>query len=177
MKKKLISSMAALGTCLMLSLPLSLNAANGPDPSLVDIAVKLNAPGGAAEGQFDTLIAAVLVADPAVLETLSGYGQRTVFAPTDDAFAALGLDESNVGDLDQTVLTQILLYHVAPGRRAAVSVTRKNRIRMLFGGFLRQQGGVLTDNTGGKATIIVTDQFAQNGVIHAIDSVVLPYAL
>jgi len=176
-KKKLISSMAALGTCLMLSLPLSLNAANGPDPSLVDIAVKLNAPGGAAEGQFDTLIAAVLVADPAVLETLSGYGQRTVFAPTDDAFAALGLDESNVGDLDQTVLTQILLYHVAPGRRAAVSVTRKNRIRMLFGGFLRQQGGVLTDNTGGKATIIVTDQFAQNGVIHAIDSVVLPYAL
>lgn len=177
MKKKLISGLAALVTFVMLSLPLSLNAANGPDPSIVDVAVKLNAPGGAAEGLFDTLIAAVLVADPAVLETLSGYGQHTVFAPTDDAFAAVDLDESNVGDLDQTVLTQILLYHVSPGRRAAESVTRKNRIRMLFGGFLKQRGGMLTDNTGGKATIIVTDQFAQNGVIHAIDTVVLPYAL
>lgn len=177
MKTKFLSAFAGVIAALMFSLPLPANAANGPDPSLVDVVVKLNGPGGAAEGLFDTLIAAVLVADPAVLGTLSSYGQHTVFAPTDDAFAALGLDESNVGDLDQTVLTQILLYHVSPGRRAANSVTNKRRIRMLFGGFLKQRDGVLTDNTGGNSTIIVTDQIAENGIIHAIDSVVLPYAL
>jgi uncharacterized surface protein with fasciclin (FAS1) repeats len=177
MKRKLISARAVLIMLLAFCLPLSLPAANGPNPSLVDVAVKLNAPGGAAEGLFDTLIAAVLVADPAVVEALSGYGQFTVFAPTDDAFAELGLDESNVGDLDQTVLTQILLYHVSSGRRAANSVVRKKRVRMLFGGFLKQSNGVLTDNVARQATIIVTDQFAQNGVIHAIDAVVLPYAL
>ena len=177
MKRTFVAACSSLMLLLSLSVPLSAKAANGPDPSIVDIAVKLNGPGGAAEGLFDTLIAAVLVADPAVLEKLSGYGQNTVFAPTDDAFAALGIDESNVGDLDQTVLTQILLYHVAPGKRAANSVVRKKRVRMLFGGFLKQRDGVLTDNVGGQATIIVTDQFAQNGVIHAIDAVVLPYAL
>ena len=56
--------------------------------NIVQTALAANAEGGAFEGQFDTLIAAVLAADPVVLETLSGKGKFTVFAPTDDAFAA-----------------------------------------------------------------------------------------
>jgi uncharacterized surface protein with fasciclin (FAS1) repeats len=151
-----------------------------PGPTIVEVAMEANGPDGAFPGLFDTLIAAVLAADPAVLNTLTGNGQRTVFAPTDDAFAALGLDENNVGTaLSQDVLTAILLYHVAPGRRYSEDVLASERIRTLLkgkNGFLFQDGGVLTDNLGRPATIIVTDVPAANGVIHAIDAVVLPYA-
>jgi uncharacterized surface protein with fasciclin (FAS1) repeats len=146
-----------------------------PGPTLVDVAIAVNSEGPFA-GQFDTLIAAVLAADPAVLKTLSGNGQFTVFAPTDDAFAALGLDPSNIGTLDQAFLTDVLLYHVARGRRDSGQVLASDRIRMLKGGFLLQNGGVLTDNLGRTANIIVTDVPAANGIIHAIDAVVLPYA-
>jgi uncharacterized surface protein with fasciclin (FAS1) repeats len=147
-------------------------------PTIVDVAIAVNSEGPFA-GEFDTLIAAVLAADPAVLETLSGNGQHTVFAPTDDAFAALGLDPDNIGDLPQDVLTQILLYHVAPGRRYAEDVVSSERIRTLLkgkDGFLMQDSGVLTDNLDRDANIIVTDIPAANGIIHAIDAVVLPFA-
>jgi uncharacterized surface protein with fasciclin (FAS1) repeats len=146
-----------------------------PGPTIVDVAIAVNSEGPFA-GQFDTLIAAVLAADPLVLNTLSGNGQFTVFAPTDDAFAALGLDEDNIGDLDQGVLTQILLYHVVNGRRYADDIVSSQRIRTLQRGFLFQDSGVLTDNLGRTANIIVTDVEAANGVIHAIDAVVLPFA-
>ncbi len=66
-------------------------SAKGPKgPTIVDVAIALNTDGPFA-GQFDTLIAAVLAADPIVFDTLSGNGKLTVFAPTDDAFAALNL--------------------------------------------------------------------------------------
>lgn len=146
-----------------------------PGPTIVDVAIAVNSEGPFA-GQFDTLIAAVLAANPVVLKTLSGNGQFTVFAPTDDAFAALGLDEDNIGDLDQGVLTQILLYHVVNGRRYADDIVSSQRIRTLQRGFLFQDSGVLTDNLGRTANIIVTDVPAANGVIHAIDAVVLPFA-
>ncbi len=144
-------------------------------PTLVETAIAVNSSGPFA-GQFDTLIAAVLAADPAVLATLSGNGQFTVFAPTDDAFAAMGLDENNIGTVDQDFLTDVLLYHVARGRRYSGDVLDSERIRTLNRGFLLQDGGVLTDNLDRDATIIVTDVEAANGVIHAIDAVVLPYA-
>jgi len=70
-------------------------------------------------GQFDTLIAAVLAADPAVVQRLTAKRQSTVFAPTDGAFEALGLTPANIGTLDEGALTQILLYHVVN-----VAVTR-----------------------------------------------------
>jgi len=146
-----------------------------PGPTIVDVAIAVNSEGDYA-GYFDTLIAGVLAADPAVLETLSGNGQYTVFAPTDDAFAALDLDESNIAELDQGFLTEVLLYHVAHGRRYAESVVESDRIRTLSKDFLYQDGGVLTDNLGREATIIVTDVEAANGIIHVIDTVVLPYA-
>ena len=158
-------------------LPFSANAMTGPENSILDVAIQVNAPGGAAEGQFDTLLAALIVADPTVLEKLGGYGRHTVFAPTDAAFAAIGVDETNVGDLDRATLTQILLYHVAQGRRPATIVLASDRIFMTFGGFLGQSGGVLTDQVDRTANIIITDVFASNGVIHAIDAVVLPFGL
>jgi uncharacterized surface protein with fasciclin (FAS1) repeats len=154
--------------------------AKGPKgPTIVDVAVAANAPGGAFEGQLDSLITAVLNADPIVLDTLSGNGQFTVFAPTDDAFAALGLDPDAIVEFastpgGQAFLTDVLVYHVAHGRRYSPAVIGSSRIRVLKGGFLFQDGGVLTDNLERTANIIVTDIEAANGVIHVIDAVVLP---
>jgi uncharacterized surface protein with fasciclin (FAS1) repeats len=103
---------------------------------VLDVALALNAEGDFA-GFFDTLIAAVLAAEPGVADYLDANGQRTVFAPTDDAFAALGLDENNVATaFPQFVLTDILLYHVAHGRRYAEDVLDSDRLRMLEKGFL-----------------------------------------
>lgn len=150
-----------------------------PGPTIVDVAAAANAPGGAYEGQFDILIAALGAADPAVLATLGGNGQYTVFAPTDDAFAAafaeLGVAPGDVL-ANQEFLTDVLLYHVAHGRRYAGSVVASERIRTLNKAFLFQDGGTLTDQLGREANIIVTDVEAANGIIHAIDAVVLPYA-
>jgi uncharacterized surface protein with fasciclin (FAS1) repeats len=172
MKRILISVLLALTLAALLAIPAM---AAPPGPTIVDVAIAVNSE-GPFTGAFDTLIAAVVAADPAVLATLSGNGQFTVFAPTDDAFAALGLDETNVGTLPQGFLTDVLLYHVAPGRRYAEDVLASDRIRTLYRGFLFQDGGVLTDNLGRDANIIVTDVEAANGIIHAIDAVVLPYA-
>jgi len=152
--------------------------AKGPKgPNLVDVALEVNGPGSPFEGQFDTLIAAVLAADPAVVATLTGNGQHTVFAPTDDAFAALGLNPDNVDEaLSQDALTQILLYHVANGRRDSGDVVSSSQIRTLQRGFFQVDGTTLTDNLGRDAKIIVTDVPAANGLIHAIDAVLLPFA-
>jgi uncharacterized surface protein with fasciclin (FAS1) repeats len=143
--------------------------------SIVDVAIAANAPGGPFEGTFDTLIAAILAADPAVLATLDGNGQFTVFAPTDDAFAAIGLDASNIGtELPQDTLTQILLYHVARGNRESGEVLESDQIRMLSGDFtyISLQDGMPYIN---QAQIIVPDVTQpDNGVIHAINAVLLP---
>jgi uncharacterized surface protein with fasciclin (FAS1) repeats len=152
-------------------------AAGPKGPTLVDVAIDVNSDGPFA-GAFDTLIAAVLAADPIILATLTGNGQKTVFAPTDEAFAALGLNPGNVGDLPKEFLTAVLAYHVANGRRDSGDVVGAERVRMLAGGFLYKEEGstVLVDNLGREANIIVTDVPAANGIIHAIDAVVLPYA-
>ena len=142
-------------------------------PTIVDTVIELNAKGPFA-GQFDTLIAAILAADPSILETLSGAGQFTVFGPTDDAFATLDITPENVADLDQAFLTDVLLYHVALGRQFAADVLATEQIEMLAGGSLMQDGGVLTDNVGRRASITATNVEASNGVIHVIDAVVLP---
>jgi uncharacterized surface protein with fasciclin (FAS1) repeats len=156
--------------------------AKGPKgPTIVDVALAANAPGGAFAGQLDSLITAVLNADPIVLDTLTGNGQFTVFAPTDAAFLAAGLDPDGIVALASTpegkaLLTDVLVYHVAHGRRYSPAVIGSSRIRVLKGGFLFQDAGVLTDNLDRTASIIATDIEAANGVIHAIDAVVLPYA-
>lgn len=155
-----------------------------PGDTLVDVAVAVNTSGPFA-GSFNTLIAAV-TATPSVASILVGNGQRTVFAPTDDAFAALATELSLTVDelvafllANPDYLEDVLLYHIAHGRLYAEYVLPKDRINMLTKGrtgFLMQDSGVLTDNLGRDANIIVTDVEAANGIIHAIDAVVLPYA-
>jgi uncharacterized surface protein with fasciclin (FAS1) repeats len=149
-----------------------------PGPTIVDVALAANAE-GPFQGQLDSLITAVINADPIVLDTLSGDGQFTVFAPTDAAFAAIGLDPDAIADLAATaegkaLLTDVLLYHVAHGRRNSRAVLGSQRIRVLKGGFVFQAGGTLTDNNGRSIGIIATDVPAANGIIHVIDGVLLP---
>jgi uncharacterized surface protein with fasciclin (FAS1) repeats len=141
-------------------------------PTIVDVAAFVNSQ----TGEFSTLIAAVLAADPAVLATLTGGGQHTVFAPTDEAFAALGLNPGNLCLLSTEELTQILLYHVAKGRRDSGEVISSDTIRTLLGTRLEQANGVLTDQLGRTADIVQPDVPAANGIIHVINAVVLPFA-
>ena len=142
------------------------------DPSIVRTAIAVDSSGPYA-GQFDTLICLV-ANNPAVLSLLSQKGQYTVFAPTDAAFAQIGVTDSNCAALAPTV-TNILAYHVAKGRRAAADVVSSTRIRMLNGQTttISAAGGSCYVN---DAKIIVTDVFASNGVIHAVDHVLLPPA-
>jgi uncharacterized surface protein with fasciclin (FAS1) repeats len=145
-------------------------ARTAPSANIVDIAV---AASKANPGEFKTLVAAVLAADPAVLATLSKQRQLTVFAPTDAAFADAGLNAGNVGTLPKAKLTQILLYHVAPGARYAADVVSSSQIRTLERGFLKVsiKGG---DAYVNDSKIIATDIKATNGVIHVIDAVLMP---
>ena len=139
--------------------------------SIVDVALAANAQ----TGEFSILIAALQAADPAVIQALDSRGQYTVFAPTDAAFASLLAELSvSANDLlsNQALLTTVLLYHVAPGSRDAADVISSDRIRTLQGGFLFQDGGMLTDANGRMSNIIATNIFADNGVIHVIDTVV-----
>lgn len=148
-----------------------------PTPSIADIVVANPDVTGDGTGDFSILLAAVQNADPAVLAALSSRGQYTVFAPTDAAFVALlaelGLTAGQVL-ADRDLLTSVLLYHVAPGERDSGDVLGSSRIRMLSGGFLTQNGGVLTDNNGRSANIVAVDVQASNGIVHVIDRVVLP---
>lgn len=137
--------------------------------TIVDTAVAVNA----ATGEFDYLIEAVTRAELA--GALDGRRQFTVFAPTDAAFeelfAVLGV--SGVEEIPLDTLTAVLLYHVAPGQRFSDAVLDSSRIRTLNGDFAEPSlvGGVpYIDN----AQIIVADVDASNGVIHVIDSVLLP---
>ena len=75
---------------------------------------------------------------------------------------------------DQALVTQVLTYHVLRGRRPSNVILGSQRLRTLQRGFLFQEGGVLTDNQGRTSNIIATDIPASNGVVHVIDTVVLP---
>jgi uncharacterized surface protein with fasciclin (FAS1) repeats len=181
MKNHLFSSVILGAALVVSSVPSTvLQAAPQTGPTIADIVVANPDVDGDGEGDFDTLLAAVLLADSGVLERLSSRGQNTVFAPTDAAFEAAfdeleaaGIDPEDVL-ADSELLTLVLEYHISPGLRTSTSVLNFKRIRMIDGGFLKQNGGVLTDNLGRDAAIIAVDVRAINGVIHAIDNVVLP---
>jgi len=131
--------------------------------TIVDIAV--------ADGRFTTLVAALQAAD--LVETLSGEGPFTVFAPTDDAFAKL--PEGTVEGLleDIPALTDILLYHVVSGEVLAADVVELESAETVLGESVSirvEDGNVYIDD----AMVIITDIMADNGVIHVIDSVLLP---
>ncbi len=126
-----------------------------------------------AAGSFTTLVAAVKAAGLA--ETLSGPGPFTVFAPTDDAFAKLppGTVEGLLKPENKSKLVAILTYHVVPGALMAKEVLGASKLKTV-------QGQELSVSTKGSdvmvdgAKISKTDIAASNGVIHVIDSVVMP---
>jgi len=126
-----------------------------------------------AAGNFKTLAAALQAAG--LVDTLKGKGPFTVFAPTDEAFAKL--PAGTVDDLlkpeNKQKLVAILTYHVVPGRLLAAQVTKMTSAKTVNGEALsiKADGGtVMVDN----AKILQTDIVCSNGVIHVIDSVVLP---
>lgn len=134
---------------------------------------------------FKTLVTAVTAAD--LGETLSGEGPYTVFAPTNDAFAKLpaGTVEMLLKPENKEKLKSILTYHVLSGKFDAATVIdaiKKNNNKYTV---VTVQGAkidlsldgdkvVLTDATGAKSTVTMADVEASNGVIHAIDTVIMP---
>lgn len=132
---------------------------------IVDIAVE--------DGRFTTLVAAVEAAG--LVDALKGEGPLTVFAPTDDAFAALpeGTVEALLADIP--ALTDILLYHVVEGKVMASDVVELDQALSLQGQYIdisAEMDKVMVDN----AQVILTDIETSNGVIHVIDAVILPEA-
>ena len=122
-------------------------------------------------GNFSTLVAAVAAAD--LVETLSGEGPFTVFAPTDEAFAALpaGVLDGLLLPENKALLAQILTYHVVSGKVMAADVTDSD-VATVEGSTIKlgTMGGVTVNG----ANVISADVAASNGVIHAIDAVILP---
>jgi len=134
--------------------------------TIVDIAV--------ADGRFTTLVAALTAAD--LVETLSGEGPFTVFAPTDDAFAALpaGTLDTLLLPESKQALTDILLYHVVSGKVMAADVVTLSGATTVLGKDVTitvKDGKVFLNDT---VQVIITDIEASNGVIHVIDAVLLP---
>jgi uncharacterized surface protein with fasciclin (FAS1) repeats len=126
-----------------------------------------------AAGQFKTLAAALQAAG--LVETLKGAGPFTVFAPTDEAFAKLpaGTVESLLKPENKAKLTAILTYHVVAGKVMAADVVKVKEAKTVQGGSVKvtvDGGKVMIDN----ANVVKTDIAASNGVIHVIDSVVMP---
>lgn len=124
-----------------------------------------------AAGNFTTLVAAVEAAG--LVETLQGKGPFTVFAPTDAAFAKLGAGTIDALLKDKAQLAKILTYHVVPGRLLAADVVKTKNASTV-------QGQKVTFSAKGEyaqindAKIVATDVLASNGVIHVIDTVILP---
>jgi transforming growth factor-beta-induced protein len=139
---------------------------------IVDLLKSMNAAGDYM-GKFDTLLAAIGAAKSTVRDAL-GKRHNTLFAPTDDAFAALGYDPNTIKTVDQSQLGDILLYHMASGRLMGKDLTAS--IKTLQGGELKYSKDKLTDAMGGKAAILGYDVEGSNGVIHVIDAVALPFA-
>lgn len=132
-----------------------------------------------------TLVSAVKAAG--LVDTLSGAGPFTVFAPTDDAFAKLpaGTVETLVQPENKATLSKVLTYHVVPGRISSREL--KAWIKKGGGKYVMTtvEGGkltatmsgrniLLTDEKGGEATVTTADVFQSNGVIHVIDAVLMP---
>jgi len=124
-----------------------------------------------AAGSFNTLVAAVKAAG--LVDTLKGPGPFTVFAPTDDAFAKLPAGTVDALLKDPAKLKKILLYHVVAGKVMAADVVKMKSAKSVEGQMIKIKvmgGKVMVDNATVSKTDIVTD----NGVIHVIDTVIMP---
>ncbi len=171
MRNQLIPSLGALAAMAAFAVPapaqMASHSAHGAPSGddIVDVAVSA--------GSFTTLVAAVKAAG--LVETLKGDGPFTVFAPTDEAFAALpaGTVESLLKPENRDKLTAILTYHVVPGKVKAADVVKLSSATTVEGsdvGIEVKDGAVYVDG----ARVVKADVPASNGVIHVIDKVILP---
>lgn len=150
------------GLIMLLTIGASKAFAGSHEKDIVDTAV--------AAGSFNTLVTAIKEAG--LVETLKGKGPFTVFAPTDEAFAKIPKDQLNALLADKKKLTAVLTYHVVPGKAVAADV-KSGPLETVQGQTLKvdvSSMGVQVDN----AKVIKTDVMASNGVIHVIDTVLMP---
>ena len=149
---------------LTVSTALALPAFAGMKKDIVDTAVEA--------GSFSTLVAAVQAAD--LVDTLKGDGPFTVFAPTDEAFAALpeGTVENLLKPENKEQLVAILTYHVVPGKVMSGDLSDDMAATTVQGSdvMIDLDNGVMVD----EATVVSADIETSNGVIHVIDKVILP---
>ena len=151
MKKTLLAVFLGLGL-----------AASAQSKDIVDTAV--------AAGSFKTLATALGVAG--LVDTLKGKGPFTVFAPTDEAFAKVPKADLDALLKDKAKLTAVLTYHVVPGKVMAKDV-KAGQVKTVQGSNITvstSSGGVSVNN----AKVVKTDIVADNGVIHVIDTVIMP---
>lgn len=164
--RRIFSSLATAAVLSLIAMPASAqygSQAEANSDNIVEVAVEA--------GTFQTLVAAIQAAG--LVETLSGEGPFTVFAPTDEAFAQLpeGTIEALLADVD--ALREILTYHVVPGRVTAAQVVQLDEATTV-------QGGTVSISTSGDtvrindARVVTADIEASNGIIHVIDAVILP---
>ena len=151
-------STAAMAGSMSMSNPMVGGAAMYADRDIVDNAVNSK--------DHTTLVAAVKAAG--LVDTLSGAGPFTVFAPTNEAFAALpkGTVDTLLEPQNKGKLTTVLTYHVVPGRLDSIALKEK----------IAAGGGKAELKTveGGTATITIADVFQSNGVIHVVSAVAMP---
>jgi uncharacterized surface protein with fasciclin (FAS1) repeats len=156
---RFLKTMTATAAALLMTVSVSKAA------DIVDTAIEA--------GSFNTLVAAVQAAD--LVDTLKGEGPFTVFAPTDEAFAALpaGTVDNLLLPENKDQLVAILTYHVIPGRVMSADIAGQTlSVETVQGGELEVDAtnGVMIND----ATVVTADVEASNGVIHVIDTVLIP---
>jgi uncharacterized surface protein with fasciclin (FAS1) repeats len=160
---KLFRSLVLAAT--VVALPSLAAAQAAPTKDIVETAV--------AAGSFKTLATALTAAG--LVETLKGTGPFTVFAPTDEAFAKIPAAQLQALLKDKAALTKVLTYHVVAGKVEAKDVVKLSKAKTVEGSdvSIHVMGGkVMVD----KANVVKTDIQASNGVIHVIDTVIMPPA-
>jgi len=153
MKKALIATVCAMG--------LGLGALQAKASTIVETAAQA--------GQFNTLMKAIEAAG--LVDTLKGEGPFTVFAPSDEAFAKLPQERLDALLADKDALTKVLTYHVVPGKVMSTEV-QAGEVQTKAGQALvvKTEDGVQVN----ESRVVTADISASNGVIHVIDSVLLP---
>jgi uncharacterized surface protein with fasciclin (FAS1) repeats len=163
--KRIVAVVIMLSLLAVLGNPASKPAqgADQPEKDIVDTAV--------AAGQFKTLVTAVKAAE--LVDTLKGEGPFTVFAPTDEAFAKVPKEKLEALLKDKKALTDVLTYHVVPGKVMAADLVKLDSARTAQGKSLSivTKDGNVTIN---GFNVIKTDIVCKNGVIHVIDAVLFP---
>ncbi|EMD77307.1 TPA: fasciclin domain-containing protein [Vibrio diabolicus] len=165
MFKRILVITATLMATLSFMLPVKAHEHGMMKADIVDVATE--------NGSFNTLVAAVKAAD--LVDTLKGEGPFTVFAPTDDAFAKLpdGTIDMLLMPENKDKLVSILTYHVVPGKVMAADVVKLDKTTTVQGQdvMIKTMGDKVMVN---DANVMATDVKAKNGVIHVIDTVIMP---